>query len=357
MAKVFNFQKDDLVIEFIDLLTLSKATIDPKIKFKDSNGVEQKMSIPTSIARLARSALKNVTKFPKGYPACIGLIGGRIVAMEVATGPSYKMYKELGEWVSKIESNASILATIEGEWLWDGQYAYRYCGEIKQMGTTNFGNIEVRVFNTYKLGEDKIAGFETLAALCYKNPKTGEWVKTSPMTRNSGGFLQLTGDVEQFNKGDEFVDSEDSFNQINVRLFPNIRFVNYAAKVMANQFGYNSIQPLGLPLLMIEHQTFNIGGLPTEMQTASPAPMNFTSAMAWMIGWYDKVNNLTEMMAVKSVLKMLLSKGNTQYHSHSKDENEETRNTKELIGDLRKMAGTMELVRFKSLAELEEEDE
>lgn len=346
---MFKFNHESLQIEYIELLALSKATIDPRIQFRDESGEIHKMAIPVSVARIVRGRLKGVSRFPNGYPAALAFVDGRIVAMDVAIGKSYKMYKELGEWITCLDARAELLNGIEGEWLWDGQYAYRFTGDVKQMGETNFGNVDVKVFNLYRLGEEKGDIVEDLVALCYKNPVTGEWIKTTPMTRHSGAFLQITGDVDKFNRNDHFIEADEEFKKIDSSVFANLRFVTYAAKVLSRQFGYEVVEPLGLPILMIEHQTFNIGGLPTEMQAASPAPMAFSAALAWMIGLNQKVENLDDLIAIKASTKMLLTKGNTaNRQARVSEDSPEPESTKVLIDQLRKLSAAAPMATYES---------
>ena len=94
-------------------------------------------------------------------------------------------------------------------------------------------------------------------------------------------------------------------------MFVNVRFVNYASRALSARFGFESIEPLGLPLLMIEHRTFNVGGLDLSVQMSSPAPIRFTHAVAWLIRLFTKVESLEDMIAIKQAFKMLLTKGNT----------------------------------------------
>lgn len=342
---MFKFDSTKFKLEFCMLLSLSKATIDPKVTFIDSHGIKQKKAIPVSIARLIRARLHGASKFAKGYPCAFGLMDSRIVAMDVALGGQYKMWKATEEWISIIEERASVLKKVEGDWLWDGQYAYRYVGDVVPMGDTDFGHQEVRCFNLYRLGEEKADMIENLSCLCYKNPETDQWVRSAPVTRKSGGFVQITGDVDVFNKTDQFMD-DDELARIDVLVFPNLRFVNYASRTLTARFGYTAVEPLGLPLLMIEHQTFNVGGIPTEMQAASPAPMSFTNALSWMIGLNLKVRNLDDLIAIKATTKMLLTKGNTLQRIMGKKEDEESVATKELIASIRSAAESRPLVKY-----------
>ena len=310
-AKTFKFQKETFRVENVGLIALSKATIEPRITYRAENGEVIKAFLPVSVARLMRIKLHNVTKFIEDYPCCLAFVGDRIVAMDVAVGKDLKMYQEFGEWISMLDKRQSLIDQLDDSWMWDGQYAYRCVGEVRQIGDSNLGTIECRAFNMYRLSEEKTDVIEHLSAMCYRNPVTGEWVKTSPVTRNSGGFIQVTGDVSKFNRNDQFIDSSEGLEKLDQLVFVNIRFVNYASRALSARFGFESIEPLGLPLLMIEHRTFNVGGLDLSVQMSSPAPIRFTHAVAWLIGLFTKVETLEDMIAIKQAFKMLLTKGNT----------------------------------------------
>lgn len=343
---MFKFDMSQFRTEFCTLLNLSKATIDPRVTFLDSNGVKQRLPIPVSVARIVRARLHGVSKFANGYPCAFAFVNDRIVAMDVAIGPAYKMFKDTDCWLTCIDSQSSILHSVEGDWLYDGQYIYRPVGEVVRLGDTNFGAQDVRCYNLFKLGEEKVDIVEQRACLAYYNQQTGQWLTSAPVTRKSGGFLQITGDTDKFDRNDQFIDADSEFARINTQIFPNLRFVNYAAKVLSAQFGYDTIEPLGLPLLVIEHQTFNIGGIPTEMQAASPAPFKFMDALAWLIGLHRQVSNLNDLIAIKSTMKMLLTKGNT--NQRMMGEQKQEHNTRELIQNVRAAAKSAPLVEFES---------
>jgi hypothetical protein len=168
---------------------------------------------------------------------------------------------------------------------------------------------------------------------------------TSPVTRSSGDLLQLTGDVDEFNAADRFGSTSTDLFLMDLNVYPNLRFVNYAARALSDQFGFESIEPLGLPLLMIEHRTFNIGGLPIPVQTSSAAPFKFTHALAWLVGMFGQVQTLDQLIAVKSSIKMLLSKGHTR-HTTEGTKNDDEVDTKTLIQRVRRTFESAALVSF-----------
>lgn len=346
---MFKFQPNKFEVMYVGLKALSKATINPKITL-EINGESVKMDIPTSIARIARNKLHNVTKFSKAYPVAVALMDERIVAIEVANSKQYKMYNETGAWLSILDTRDELIHSIASEeHVWDGQYLYKHVGEIKPLGDGKFGFQEVRALNMYHLSEERGGdAIEPLAVYCYKNPVTGEWIKTAPVTRVSGEHLQISGDVDVFSNNDQFVDQRettDPITKLDSWWFVNLRFVNYAARALSNQFGYDVLEPLGLPLLMIEHRTFNLGGLSTSIQASSPAPIGFKNTLAWLIGMHLKVKTLDDFICMKQTLKMLTSKGTTANNAVGQ-EGGPTIDTKHLISQLRKDNESAPLIQF-----------
>ncbi len=345
---MFKFNQNKFEVMYVGLLALSKATINPKITL-EINGEAVKMDIPTSIARIARNKLHNVTKFNKAYPVAVALMDERIVALDVANGKQYKMYNDVGAWISILDTREELVKSISSEeHVWDGQYLYKHVGEIKQLNG-NFGFQEVRALNLYHLAEERGGdAIEQLAVYCYKNPTTGDWIKTAPVTRVSGEHLQISGDVDVFSSKDEFLDQrskKDPIDQLDSWWFVNLRFVNYTARALSNQFGYEVLEPLGLPLLMIEHRTFNLGGLSTSVQASSPAPIGFKNTLAWLIGMHTKIKSLDDFVCLKQTMKMLTSKGTTAKHAVGQDGGP-TFDTKHLISQLREANTSAPLIVF-----------
>lgn len=345
---MFSFQKNDFRIEACTIRSISKATIDPRIEYTNSKGEVVRQGLPVSVARSVRQKLHGVTRFHNEYPCNLAFVGDQIVSMAIPTGANYQMWKDTGDWICQMEEKAGIVDTIEANWMWDGQYAYKHVGDVVQVGETNFGYIATRAYNLYKLGDIKnSAVVEELTAFCYRDPIDGKWTKTGPVIRSAGGggFLQISGAADQADREDTFMENVDNLDKIDAARFANVRFVNYAARALANRFGYEAIEPLGLPLLMIEHRTFNIGGLSLPVQASSAAPISYSQALIWLIGMHRRVVDLADMMTIKSTIKMLLTKGNTPNHVAGLKKGTEVAST-DVIDRLRNKYSSMPLMEF-----------
>lgn len=343
---MFKFNRDGLTVRYCGIRSISKSTIDPRITLVNDDGTETKHPIPASVARIVSNRLHGVARFVEPYPACVAYVDGKIVSVDVALGADYKMFKSIGEWISPIESRISVLdAAGEVDWQFDGQYAYVKVGEVDRIGDSNFGSVQYRAVNLFKLNDPQADLIEKLAGMCYFNVKNEEWTCTSPVTRSSGKFLQLTGDTDEFDKTDAFIEDEKGLSRLNVLMFPNLRFVNYTSQVLSKRFGYEILEPLGLPLLMIEHRTFNLGGLSLAVQISSSAPFRFLEALAWMVGLINRVRDLEDLIAIKSCIKMLITKGSTLSRGVDDDID-----TKQMIEQIRNRMNATPMIELKFAA-------
>lgn len=341
---MFAFDPTTYTVRTLKLKALSKSTIDPRVTFIDENDKLVKLPIPTSICRRIRNRLNGVTKFTTFYPCEIAFVDDRIVSMDVPDGFEYNEWKNTGKWTSRLSNNCKIVPDfIDMEY--DGQYVYEYECVVEQIEDSSFGKQLATVYDLYRFGELHGNDPQSLAALAYKDPATGTWTATTPITRASGGLLQLTGETERVDKKGEVISTATDLLRIDKNVFPNLRFVNYAARVISDHFGYNTVEPLGLPLLMIEHRTFNLGGLPTPVQATAPAPFSFTEGLAWMIGMFGQVKTLDQLIAVKQSVKMLLSKGNTSLKSTGNKDDDGV-DTKDLIDSIRTSFDAAPLIKF-----------
>lgn len=328
---MFKFNRDKVHVRYCGLLSISKSTIDPRITVQLDGGEIAKYAVPAAVARSVSGRLNGVSRFADPYPACLVFVDDKLVSVDAAVGPNYQMYQALGEWISPIESRLSIVDVAGNvDWMFDGQYAYISVGDVERFGETNFGTQRYRAINLFKLNDERADLIENLAGVCYYNIITGEWVCTSPVTRHSGKFLQLTGDTDEFNKTDAFVEDEQGLERMNHLMFPNLRFVNYTSQLLSQQFGYDVLEPLGLPLLMIEHRTMNLGGLSLPVQISSHAPFKFLEALAWLVGLHSRVETIDHLIAIKSCVKMLITKGSTLSRGTDSDVD-----TKQLIQQIR----------------------
>lgn len=343
---MFKFNGQAITFGYYKLKAISQSTIDPKITFVDDQGKDVKMSLPSSIGRRLNIKCQKVTKFVVDFPCCIAMLGGRIVAVDVPQPAEFANWQATKEWVSPIEKNVKVVRDLDpNQWLFDGQYAYRNDGSLNILEGSGFAFQPVKTYNLYKMDIPMTLDEVSMACLAYRKTD-GTYQVTCPVTRASGGFLQLVGDVEQWGADDQFINNSvaSDLALMDNNYIVNLKFVNYAAKRVTDCFGFESAEPLGLPLLMIEHRTMSIVSLPQSVQQTSPAPFKFTQGVAWIIGLFGRIQTIEHLMVVKSIMKMLLSKGNTKVEVHGQDDDELS--MKQKVEKLRATFEGAPLIRF-----------
>jgi hypothetical protein len=88
-----------------------------------------------------------------------------------------------------------------------------------------------------------------------------------------------------------------------------LNFALAAGKELADSFGYDVIQPLQLPKLMIQLKTVNLPKLPKEIKATFDIGMTFTQTLGWLLGLTKQANSLQQEEAVRRLMKYLTSKG------------------------------------------------
>lgn len=89
----------------------------------------------------------------------------------------------------------------------------------------------------------------------------------------------------------------------------NLNFTLNTAKNISNQFGFDSIEPLQLPEIMLSLQTVNIPSLPKSIKSTFSIGLSPSHALAWLMGLLNQSENMDDYLAVRAAIKYLTSKG------------------------------------------------
>lgn len=294
---------DAIKFEYVHMTHLSQATIGVTVTLYRA-GVETKHDIPPGVAYRLRKAIGKVARFADPHPVCVAWVGDRIVCVDCPDKAALPAAHE-NDWKSLIEINLSVFTPAPGAYF-DGQYVYTIDSE-PEVFDDNYGVLKLATCRDMFRSSDPVWSDSPRACFAYQSAK-GKWVTTAPVTAATGSFLQLIADDVSTQTAAVY----DHIGMIDAIRFVNLRFVNYAAGRLADAFDFETIEPLGLPLLMIEHGTFNLGELTPTVQMTCPAPLTFSQALAWLTGLYQRVDTLDQFIAIKDTIKMLMSKGCTR---------------------------------------------
>jgi hypothetical protein len=343
------FNGSDFRIERVTLRKISQSTIDPTITFTRANSPKlHKATLPSAVGRTLYMNANKISNFVVGYPTDLLWLGENVVCaigpnkQEVTHATSDPSYT----WKSQIALNLARMQDKMRTWssdrYFDGQYVYQFTGDPQSVS----GNFGYRTADTFNLYHAFKTNFEPKIRAGFAYKSGGQWTVTPPATAVSGdGRIQLLGDVEDLTTQNAAV--YNTFDGIDAARFINLCFINFAARKLTNQFEYTAIEPLGIPLLMIEHKTFNLGGITRAVQQVTPAPLKYTHALAWLIGLHAESDTLAKVEVLKQCIKMLLTKGCTRTVVEKNDDGTVNTVSKgDLVRSLRNSLASSPLITF-----------
>ena len=201
------------------------------------------------------------------------------------------------------------------KWYFDGRYVYKFAHSgTPERPLTSDGAFKAVVVDSYDLQhlEIKDAVEQTQARDCISFQTTkGDIAFSPPIWRSirDVGSATDSSDDEQSSR----VTSEDLdrlyFDKLNEDKRVNVMFVLKAGNVLGNMFGYDIVEPLQLPRLMIELKTVSLPTLPKAIKYQYDCGMEFTQAMAWLLGLSKRINTLDTYIVMRSLMKYLGTKG------------------------------------------------
>lgn len=296
-----------------------------------------KVNIPFAVAR---KFIKETgfTKYLKPVTIAILEYDGMIINLERDIAANIKDQDSdanKGPWVSNIESfitHGLQDALGTREWYFDGRYVYDINDEVIHSFQTGgskrisadgrFSTVDVNCIDLYesnsstwrKTGvtyeERGVIGFKAGRAFAITAPI---W-KSVTAIGSSAAMDSTDSDHEDYLDGTRGITAGDERVPILIDLLDehfslNLNFTMNTAKSISNIFGFESIEPLQLPEIMLKLTTVNIPGLPRYIKSTFSIGMTPSHALAWLMGLSTRCKTLDEYIVVRSCIKYLTSKG------------------------------------------------
>lgn len=197
------------------------------------------------------------------------------------------------------------------EWFFDGRYIYSFTNDnidsivrqapyLSQSG--NFRKINVMSIDTQKvMYADELQPVERTCVAYVSS--TGEYSITPPIWKNldSVGGTKITED--------ESTKMGFNFDSLNEYMAVNLNFALNAGKQIGEMFGYDRIEPLQLPRLMIDLHTVNLPNIPKQIKSTYDIGMSFSNTFAWLLGLLREADTLESYIMMRSIMKYLTQKG------------------------------------------------
>ena len=314
----FNF--DDLTIEMRQLKVMSTALggsaqfVDPSVPPIGNKYTYIREEVPFAVARAFIKA-NSTGRFLKPTWCAVLKYRGNIVSVENHPYSSMAVvnFDDAGnaDWNPITKTMLAKLKheviSVGSTWWFDGRYAYQYTdGEGADAivagqplsADGSFKSIPVRVIDLYKVSTPAI---ETIVGnrVCVSFQAGDVFVISPPAWSSTNSFKcgSATEDSLMF----------DNMDKVKV---VNLNFILNVGQSLKDLYGYQTLEPLNLPSLMIRMRTVNLNTVATPTKQQCGADMTFKQMFAWLLGLYGRGTS-DQRAVIRALIKLLTSKGIT----------------------------------------------
>ena len=252
------------------------------------------------------------------HPA--GCMGERFTRLDSDT--QNKIDGVMSKWTPTVEFNINntirplMQAAREAKqkWFFDGRYIFAFdhasVDEAIKKATPlskagRFRCVDVDAIGLHKLEEKAKLDPVDRTCLAYV-AKNGKYAVSPPIWKNA----RQVGEAKIKGVGSSGEGNRDyNFDTVDGHCAVNISFALKAANELSREFGFEAVEPLNLPALMVRLNTVNLPKVPSEVKDTFDSGMKFTHALAWLLGFARRCHNLDTYASIRSLLKYLTSNG------------------------------------------------
>lgn len=322
---MIEFDASKITIEIVSLKSITQA-LGGSIQVLDESlsgdkEVFKRIPLPLAVARAFIMRHKKITKYLKPVYTALIKYDDRVIAME--RHPMGSMGELVTEgldgtpkwWTPYSESNLQtyvypLLKNKTRKWYFDGRYVYSFDEPtldhtIKNASAVTADN-KFRKLNTLALDLQEVSNADKLqpqerTCIAFVS-STGDYSISPPIWKDVTTVGGIKEDV-----------LSTQFDKLNESMSVNLNFALKAGKEIGKMFGYNCVEPLQLPRLMIELHTVNLPNIPKEVKATYDIGISFTHTFAWLLGLLHKADTLDTFITMRSLMKYLTQKG--LYHN------------------------------------------
>jgi hypothetical protein len=297
-----------------------------KVKIKSinaSNGYVvledgKRLECTSSLVSTIYKNIYGMTSFTIPAEFCLMMYEGLVVSLEKAAfNDRYVITSngEMVEWqplmISKLEK---IMMKIhpDYDYYFDGSYVYtfayydilsklRYGRKMTNDG--KFVSIDVSAVNISNIMSDGVH-FSRRNCLGYI-ASNGSYAVTSPLWAT----LVNIGESNMKKATMEIKGGMTQFDKVDRNMIVSLQFAIYSGKIISKTFGYQSLDFLQLPKLMIQLNTVNLPNVPMDIRNTFDIGIPFTQCMAHLLGLLRKCETLEDVCMMNKVIKYLSTKG------------------------------------------------
>jgi hypothetical protein len=342
---MFKFDRDKLSVSYNQMKSCTTALggsmhiIDPDAP--EGTETFKKVDVPFAVMRKFVAETK-ITKYIKPVEIAVLRYDGQVINIErdLATGI---LNQGAGErWTAKMETfvNDHLDNRLEDlTWYFDGRYIFnledaqieRLRGPdwspcISSNGT--FRSMQVNCIDLYEANKPVFkTGVVTEERGVIAYVEGDAFCVTPPIWKNVDAIgSSVTIETDARSEHEDYLDvtrgvstSEERFavliDLLDKNFNLNLNFTLNSAKAISNIFGFDAVEPLQLPEIMLELSTVNIPSLPKSIKSTFCIGLRPSHGLAWLMGLLNKTETLEDYVAIRAVIKYLTTKG--IFHSKS----------------------------------------
>lgn len=207
----------------------------------------------------------------------------------------------------------AVLVKAKRQWYFDGRYMFSFKKSIdetvaeaeKLSSDGRFRTIEVDAIGLHELqdvGKTQVAQRSCMVYVA----QNGEYAISPPIWKHTHSVRMARVASSEGASGSE---REMNFDKVDEAVAVNLSFALKAAAELSEEFGFDAIEPLNLPQLMIKLNTINLPKIPSEVKDTFDSGIQFTHALAWLLGFARRCETLETYATIRSLLKYLTASG------------------------------------------------
>ena len=225
-----------------------------------------------------------------------------------------------------IEEKLRPFVEKHGDWYFDGRYMFGFGKNVHGKYFTpdeavrsadfltkdgRFRCVDVDAIGLHQISDnekfEKLTHDRTSLAYVAKN---GVFSISPPIWKNARqvGEAKIKGTRSERQQHKD-ASREMNFDRVDQFCAVNLSFALRAAKELSKEFGFEAIEPLNLPHLMVRLNTVNLPKVASEVKDTFDSGLKFTHALAWMLGFARRCEDLDTYARIRGVIKHLTSNG------------------------------------------------
>ncbi len=342
---MIKFDIDKLRVETYYVKSLTTAlggairVVDEEVS-TEGHEVYHRIPVPLAVVRRFKTTYKTL-KFLSPCLVAVTYYENRAIALErhplgCRGERETQGLREMKRWIPKSEQNIDdiirpLVRPIKDEpeiynWYFDGRYIFTFERPNKKKGEGRwlsadsavmkaeflstdgrFRCVDVQAVGLHKIDEQENLEMADRSCLAYV-ASNGAYSISPPIWKNARqvGEAKIKGSHKE---RDGTATRELNFDKVDKFCAVNISFALKAAAKLSKEFGFEAVEPLNLPQLMIRLNTVNLPKVPPEVKDTFDSGMKFTHALAWLLGFARRCETLETYATIRSLIKYLTSNG------------------------------------------------